>query len=201
VAFCNETSNAETPDCLTSCPPGFFAANGWCHECSDNCLECVSADNCTTCEPGFRQTNDGGCLGSCPNDDEFINEDGECESCTAPCATCAITSTNCTSCLDGYELDEESDSCVIVGGSPCGPGCLDCANNTYCNECDTDFYLVISADQEEATCEDSCPNGSSPAQDENICVDCNLENCRRCFVNETCSACDSGYALQNGECT
>jgi len=133
-----------------------------------------------------------------------VNEDNECADCAAGCGSCSLSANNCTSCLDGFELDEETNSCSQVGGGgpgDCGVGCLDCANDTYCNECDSGFYLSVSNDLSEAQCVEECPDGSSPAQDSNECVTCNLNYCKTCFVNSTCSACDSGYALQNGICT
>jgi hypothetical protein len=130
-----------------------------------------------------------------------VNLEGACIDCAAPCATCSRSASNCTSCADGFELDDELNTCNQVGGEPCGANCLDCANNTYCNECDNDYYLVVSNDGEQAECVEDCPDGTSPAQDGNECIECNLPYCRTCYTNSTCSACDPGYALQNGQCT
>lgn len=66
VAFCNSTS--ETTACLDECPTGHYSRRGWCHECADNCDSCTNGDTCKDCADFYRLNEDGGCVGTCEDD-------------------------------------------------------------------------------------------------------------------------------------
>jgi hypothetical protein len=91
-----------------------------------------------------------------------------------------MSATNCTSCPDGFDLDEETNTCVNLGSpSICSPGCLDCENDLYCNVCATGFFRHVFEDDngDRAVCVRKCPAGTSPGKNDNDCVNCTVSNC------------------------
>ena len=87
--------------CLTLCPSTYYNLSGACTQCSTDCLSCVSANNCTSCNTGLILYN-GLCYASCPSSVPYLINN-ECVSCDiANCKTCS--NALCGSCQTGYLL-------------------------------------------------------------------------------------------------
>jgi len=98
--------------CL-ECNPGYWlspiepgAADGYCLQCSNGCLDCISDTVCMTCENGFAQFTP------------------DCPPCQKGCLTCNYAADNCTSCVEYYKLDNKHQTCyfkytlhLILGGT------------------------------------------------------------------------------------
>ena len=80
--------------------------------CDYVCLTCQTENrmNCLTCKKEYPYyiKSRFRCLSVCPSSYYAIeNEDGkECKECQAPCETCYGNENNCTSCVEGYYLED-----------------------------------------------------------------------------------------------
>ena len=87
--------------CLALCPGTYYNLSNVCTQCPTDCLSCVSANNCTSCNTGLILYN-GLCYASCPPSVPYL-VNNECVSCDiANCKTCS--NALCGSCQAGYLL-------------------------------------------------------------------------------------------------
>ena len=214
--------NNNTARCVDECPEGYAPdSNNECSVlvipvCGDNCDSCTNDTYCDDCASGYYRWIEGDtaeCVDSCPVGYE-PNLDNDCIKVTVDCGKhcsdcendtyCNACKPNyyrfvdddtakCVSrCPDGYHADENNE-CIEDIVSICGEGCLNCANDTYCNECSSGYFRVIEGD--EAHCADSCPEGYEP-NEENDCVEvieiCG-EHCTDCDSETHCNTCEEGY--------
>ena len=124
-----------------------------CSDCTDGkpteCLSCFlgySLDG-NECLPDTTCTDPEAC--SCPRGYAFLGS--SCAKCTFPesshCATCADdVLSECTSCLIGYHLMD--DSCVA-----CPESCSNCENENYCLTCSHGYFMLTDRREPTGICE------------------------------------------------
>ena len=176
--------------------------------CACGCASCSLSNqsNCTTCSSGyFHQINGTQCLDHCTSgyknstDNSCHPCDASCSVCTGPsnyeCSACTSgyflqpqPSTTCqSSCLVGYAADPTSNTCLS-----CGSGCLYCsAQNKICSLCQSGYLFQTDLIE----CIPFCYVGEYAAPN-NTCLACSA-NCSQCANSSYCTACTSGYYLDN----
>ncbi|KAL7717342.1 Serine-threonine protein kinase [Entamoeba marina] len=87
------------------CESSYYLENGYCSNCSDNCIKCVNSTTCLECSEGMMLT-----AGSCQED---VN-------CLRPSSY-----SGCLECVSGWYIDED------VKCSQCPSQCEKCLNSTY----------------------------------------------------------------------
>lgn len=125
---------------------------------------------------------------------------GACVSCVdSQCYLCALDSSVCTSCKDGYGL--LSGSCATCTDSQC----LTCSTNaSSCNSCGPGYGVSgsicsLCADTNCVTCSTDntnctgCVPGYGPAS--GMCQPCADSNCRLCPDPASCIECSVDYGL------
>ncbi|EAX98899.1 hypothetical protein TVAG_210940 [Trichomonas vaginalis G3] len=83
------------------------------YECSKDCYHCTGKNTCVKCVEGSKLYQSK-CYSSCEETSEktFDNGNDQCELCSSDCGTCSGSSTRCTSCKDGYVLNE-NNQCIL----------------------------------------------------------------------------------------
>jgi proprotein convertase subtilisin/kexin type 5 len=210
--------------CLTSCPNGTFSSTNpnICTSCDPTCTVCdTSSTHCSVCTvsgANMAYLYNSGCVINCPNGTYSSTNPNVCNSCDPKCIICSASSTDCSSCtLNGgnqaYLLNSTCISTCPDGTfsstnpnicTSCDPKCLLCdTSNTNCSSCTLNgtnkAYLFNS------TCISSCPGGTFPSDNPNICNSCDSK-CSACDTSSTnCSACTLSGAniayLYNMTCT
>ncbi len=183
---CNTTTFyvALNNTCPASCPSGYAqnTSTRTCDLCYTGCLTCTNASSngctaCTNVSGTNYYLNGTTCLLSCPSG-SYNNTANSCAVCTAPCSTCSLTGTNCTSCVTGYILSV--NTCSI-----CTAPCATCSNIlSNCTSCTAGTYYLSIGN----TCPATCPVG--------YYSNATTKNCDNCYLG--CSACTT--PLING-CT
>lgn len=168
------------PNCL-SCQ-----VNNFCLSCSNNMTvsqsgQCVS---CNSSTPGCTACSDNGRC-NCPTGYSYLYFGGNssCYSCTVPaCSSCLTGQNICSTCYQGYSLNNATGTCVPNTPAPCNYPCATCNSNGSCATC---FYTFSSQ---------PAANGS--------CFVCSTPFCQTCLSNSTttCTACNNRYLLVNGTC-
>lgn len=116
-----------------------------------------------------------------------------CLPCTSPCATCSVQATSCLSCVNGYFIDNGSNSsnCVTICSNSNYLGingqCKQCTNNcqtcsvslSNCTSCDTTVYGFY-----QNSCVRSCPVGMY-SNAVGSCADC-VSPCETCTTQLNC---------------
>ena len=107
----------------------------------------------------------------------FLDASSRCQPCAKPCVTCAVSPTQCTSCLPGHFFNSKLAIC-----SPCPANCDQCSSASSCFVCSVGFTL-------------SHIKGAS------ICQSCSL-SCTSCNPHDIteCSGCAAGLQLVEGRC-
>lgn len=127
-----------------------------------------------------------------------------CEPCSSPCATCSLKLTNCTSCLTGTYLQNNSCSASCANGtaaiaatsvcSVCQLGCTLCSSSiSNCSACSSGFYYY------DFGCAQSCPGGYYQNNANNYCSLCS-NNCSTCTNPNTCLSCSPPLSLYSSQC-
>ncbi|KAF5403612.1 hypothetical protein PHET_02837 [Paragonimus heterotremus] len=170
--------------CRTECPVGFYANKNLstCVMCIDNCAKCVGPriGECLLCAPGFRLIH-----GRCVHGQSV---DGRCS------AGQYLKQSVCVDCPVGCERN----GCLLDG---------------QCVRCKSDFPFLFSG-----TCVKSCPLGwfaglviqdpltplsttvSPPSTSvRRLCEPC-PPGCQSCTDLNECTACLTGFELQNDRC-
>ena len=252
---CND--KCKTCSSLTFCTkcanPQAVPVNGVCNDCSYPCNSCsTSPSTCTTCVSGFHligttciaacPTNafpqngvcvcrsgvlfSNSCVATCPA--KYGNIAGICQECDANCANCDGTQSICSSCVNGYALDQVSGICQKAPSCQFGQyysqssnGCARiCPQNTYFYEnvcltaCLSGYYdngvggCIAATPQtgcsfpyflSNGVCVSNCPSGTYPDTQNRLCKTCS-SNCFSCLTNTFCYACNAGFDLNKGIC-
>lgn len=182
----------------SQCSLGTYSSGGACLPCPSACTICYSASYCSACAPNYYLL-----LNHCLNDSALCYSSGYyvagnvCYQCLQPCATCAGTASNCTSCLSGYISFQHqcltecpagyyrsNASCLV-----CAAQCATCVTgSSYCLSC-TSGYLLLST---VAACLSSCPAGTY--QSGTICSLCQYP-CLTCASEADCLSCTTGVLI------
>lgn len=110
-----------TTAAASSCQSGYYLSDSYCNSCLLNCITCSSAYDCSACASGY-----------------YLNTSIiTCNPCPQGCASCnQYTPTQCTSCINGYQLASFSCSSVACTIS----NCLYCSSSTVCYQCQQLYY-------------------------------------------------------------
>lgn len=120
--------------------------------------------------------------------------------CTAPCQTCSVTTSNCTSCSSGHLYQ---NTCVTNCPAStylfnfqcqnCQSGCSACTSATDCQSCFSGQYLYNNG------CVTTCPSSAAVIVNSK-CTECSAAHCMSCNSGDYCLVCSSPYALYLGSC-
>jgi hypothetical protein len=92
----------------------------------------------------------------------------------------------CTSCSTNYFLNDKT--CATT----CPSGTYQDKKSNQCLVCDG--YIL-----EDVNCVNKCPAGYGPDSTNKNCLACSA-NCDVCATHDTCTKCETGSYLQEGEC-
>ena len=151
----NNCSIKEEDNCkCKECNKGFYADKYICKSCINNCDKCSNSTKCENCKEGF-----------------FVNDEGECQSCSLNCFKKEEDNCKCSECDKGFYVDKYiCNSCIV--------NCDKCSNATKCENCKEGFF----------------------ANDEGICQECPL-NCNKCSNSTKCEHCKGGFFINDeGDC-
>ncbi|CAF0749460.1 unnamed protein product, partial [Didymodactylos carnosus] len=162
---CNQTENSEYPmvqqhSCVKTCSPGYFPSSNSCILCYDTCASCTSADEntCTECKLGYIFENDK-CQKYTGKPFYIDPKTHKSHLCHSSCLFCNGSKPNqCIACdtikllsIDGYCVDDcptgyysEQYSTASYTTSICKRcplGCLNCIDNSNCNQCDWNYVM------------------------------------------------------------
>lgn len=158
----------------TSCPAGYML-NTTTHTCSKDPCD-TKPNNCTACEAGQFNTNDG----------------KKCSPCASPCKSCLGSADACTECIPGYALVDSA--CML-------PNCLAMLGGV-CTVCDAGFFLTSSSTCEicSASCGEcntlstTCTNCKLPYV--LVGSTCQIPKCVM-MNGAICAQCDAGYTVSS----
>ncbi|EAR81858.2 zinc finger lsd1 subclass family protein (macronuclear) [Tetrahymena thermophila SB210] len=217
----------------TKCKDGYYlSAFNQCLPCSPPCLTCsINANKCLSCIETYKFDSqfkicmiicDSSCAtctqplkstscSSCNDQRVLINN--QCLPCQPPCATCAKTTTNCTSCLQNYTLNPQTNTCKSLCHQNCKT-CLHPYSDTSCSSCYDGYYL--NNINQCLQCQSPCQNCQKVAIQCKSCIDgyilnqstleCVLncdKSCKTCFSpqnSNACTSCPDGFYLINNSC-
>ena len=212
-----ENKSTTSSQCKTLiCDADKYPENHECKSCSgaiSNCVTCNNARTCSGCQIGYDLV-DGKCqLHDCGAGKYLDMSDGKCYSCSNGCKSCTGPDA-CTECEKAYNL--ESGYCIM---KTCEAGmylntetgeCLSCpatcttcstvmtsSETPQCTSCAEGYKL----DAATATCvELNCSDAEYVKGNE--CLPCSgtISNCLTCSGENTCTVCENGFTLQNGQC-
>ena len=121
------------------------------------------------CGEGYANNSPGRkCLIAC-HFEEYLDSNGECQSCDRSCDSGCIRGSDCKNCQDQLcAVCSDFDKCSM---------CVPNASLNHSDECKCDnFYIYSEADD--------------------MCVKC-MPGCLECDSHDSCRHCDSGYYLNN----
>ncbi|KAL4438378.1 hypothetical protein ABPG74_009417 [Tetrahymena malaccensis] len=223
--------------CKTTCPYKQYGdqASGSCVTCSNNCSACFgkSSNECLSCNEGYylkgNQCIEATCHSSCltcsgPSTNQctsclpgmFLNSQKTCQPCQSPCETCFNSATECTTCVEGYEIDKVSGQCIY--SKVCDVSCQDCyvfRDPRGCTTC-KDGYFYDGKEGRCSKCDESC---SKCYNRKDKCTECASgweydgyhqtcylschESCESCSAPKdpkACKSCSYNHIMQNGLC-
>ncbi len=185
----------------SQCSLGTYPSNGSCLSCPPSCTICYSATYCSACAVNYYLL-----LNACVGDPELCYSSGYyvagriCYACLQPCGSCAVTASNCTSCLSGYifflgQCLVECPSGYYRSNSTCLNCDVQCATcvtgSAYCLSCSTGYLLLSMS----ASCLSSCPVGTY--QSGTVCSLCQYP-CLACSSEADCLSCTTGVLIGSG---
>ena len=212
-----ENKGTTSSQCKTLiCDADKYPENHECKSCSgaiSNCVTCNNARTCSGCQIGYDLV-DGKCqLHDCGAGKYLDMSDGKCYSCSNGCKSCTGPDA-CTECENAYNL--ESGYCIMKTCEAgmylnsetgeclsCPATCTTCATvmssseTPQCTSCAEGYKL----DEATATCvELNCSDAEYVKGNE--CLPCSgtISNCLTCSGENTCTVCENGFTLQNGQC-
>ncbi|KAL4489343.1 hypothetical protein ABPG72_018998 [Tetrahymena utriculariae] len=230
---CSSCTSPNNNFSCTKCKDGYYlSAFNQCLPCSPPCLTCsISANKCLSCIDTYKFDNqfkickiicDSSCATctqplkstSCSScDDCHVLINSQCLPCQQPCATCSITTTKCTSCLQNYTLNPLTNICKSLCHQSCKT-CLHPYSNTSCTSCHDGYYL--NNINQCLQCQIPCQNCSLDATQCISCIDgyilnqntleCILncdKSCKTCFSPQdynSCISCYDGFYLIKNSC-
>jgi proprotein convertase subtilisin/kexin type 5 len=207
-------------NCNSNCSSAstyYVALTRQCLNCSASCYSCQGplSTDCLSCKPPLSLFN-GQCLTTCPFG-YYSSSTYVCKQCILPCASCSLSSINCTACISPYFMQRTGNNMICVTScsasfylntttqscSPCHLTCLTCSGptTTQCTSCSSGSYLL------QKQCMSSCPSGTVLIQQAttSICRKCSL-GCANCTVSTTsslstkCTLCLPNYYLYRDSC-
>jgi len=208
--------------CVNECPEKTYldTAEKKCKQCSNNCKNCTSDQNCKECVSDYILLDSKTCVEECPEGLTLVNNNqtngiSVCEKCTdANCLVCHMNDpSKCAVCKSPDEngniliLDQLTLTCKVAEECkdglfrdietgdclPCKPECPTCSDIETCLSCKDGKPPV------DGNCETSCPVNSVEVDD--ICVNCTDINCLKCADNlDTCFECKEPLILYKGKC-
>ena len=212
-----ENKGTTSSQCKTLiCDADKYPENHECKSCSgaiSDCVTCNNARTCSGCQIGYDLV-DGKCqLHDCGAGKYLDMSDGKCYSCSNGCKSCTGPDA-CTECENAYNL--ESGYCIMKTCEAgmylnsetgeclsCPATCTTCATvmssseTPQCTSCAEGYKL----DEATATCvELNCSDAEYVKGNE--CLPCSgtISNCLTCSGENTCTVCENGFTLQNGQC-
>ncbi|XP_034152338.1 extracellular matrix protein FRAS1 isoform X3 [Esox lucius] len=211
---CPPLANFHHGYCRTSCLEGqFLHPQGFCQECSSNCLRCVAdlqsgvGSVCLWCKVAKTLLLGDHCVTRCPQG--YFPWHGACKKCHASCADCSGEGPlSCTSCPSPN---------VLLSSGLCGPTCplgYYADNNRQCRACDWQCLTcetvgVCTSCRDPAKvllfgeCQyDSCAHQYYLNVTTRVCRECDW-SCNACTgpLRTDCLQCMEGHVLQDGLCT
>lgn len=152
------------------------------------CLDCIQADKCTTCESNRSSDYIDNGLCPCP-DGEYDPGDGSCLTCSVECATCYDETGECKTCASDRNNDP-SDCTCLDGTYEDDDGVCQSCNLDVCDTCEGSPTTCNVCDelrvQNPPTCD--CQPGQFREDDES-CTDCELP-CDECLTSALdCTTC------------
>lgn len=209
IANCQECS---TPGQCDICAPGFNPSGDKlsCNRCMPNCDDChTSSSGCDVCTVGYTFvqgtcskcplgcsscSNTGACLGCT---DGYFQQGDRCNTCGNNCNSC--TSTECTTCLEGYfHNPDDSKDC-----KPCSNGCASCIDYNRCLYCESGYLnngLCTACSQGCADCFSDgcqlCEVGKFLSSADKKCYNC-MGGCDSCSTSTNCNNCSPGFIWDN----
>ncbi|KAF7688537.1 hypothetical protein HF521_013344 [Silurus meridionalis] len=194
-----EMSNDEdTDEYNSSCDP----------ECSQDGCDGPGPHQCVSCLHYFLKFKNGTrmCMSQCPQG--YWGDKKRCKKCYSTCLTCTGSrGDQCSSCMPGYHLDQETKSCVTSCGDgyfldheenlcgKCSENCGKCTSFSICTECPEGSSLVGNR------CQKSCETGTYYQQQRDSCEPCHLA-CATCSAAgfDSCTRCADGYVMEEWKC-
>lgn len=212
-ADCSKTSctsgtyyNPVTLTCVSVCPSGYYQ-NKYdfsCQQCDISiCQQCFQEPTiCTGCistalNPQYFYNTTNQCYTTCPAGTFTSGFNCSiCQAAPALCKTCSLTATNCTSCLNGYFLDQPIYGTCIATCPVSGTYAVSDIVNFVCvNTCDENLMLILVNGSN--TCQ-YCPNNTFKITSNNTCA----STCPDFYYpnNATwiCDSCDSSCLTCDG---
>ena len=194
--------------CLATCPTNYYEdlGNGICSLCSSvsnlHCTNCESISTCVSCNLGYVLHNQA-CLDNVPTG--FVNISGVAVACTGDCATCSVSTSNCTSCSTNNLLNNACLPNCPTGYIPDNKVCLQCTSP--CRTCQTqvDSCLTCVSDLTPDVfltgdeCLQTCPDGTFPNSATNVCASCQTP-CEYCVSLTSCTTCLTDFFLEGTTC-
>ena len=149
----------------TSCNKGYCLDKNECFLCYERCETCSSGvkdinnQNCLSCKEGY-VLFENNCIDKCP--EGYIEKNKICEICDPLCKTRGDNCDHCTSCFDGYYIDEIEFKC-----KKCNELCKTCLgkeilDDERCETCNTDskYKYLVKAEGYGSNCVSICPEGT-----------------------------------------
>ncbi|XP_052762563.1 uncharacterized protein LOC128205151 [Mya arenaria] len=94
--------NESSTECNKTCPSGFFIAKGTAHLCLEkndtNVTLTPPPSNSSAINEVPQEQTHVYCIPDCHDSQFYVNESSVCKDCDKKCLTCAVESSNCTSC-------------------------------------------------------------------------------------------------------
>ncbi|KAL4456738.1 hypothetical protein ABPG73_014764 [Tetrahymena malaccensis] len=202
----NQCQTCQNSSSCTSCKVGYYLNNNTCLSCDSSCLTCNGSgpSQCIICAQAnsyISVMQNNICVSQCDLSlGQYVDTSNPnqkyCRQCNSSCKTCQ-NSTYCTSCKDGYYLNNNTclscdSSCLTCNGS--GPSlCIICSQ--------ANSYISI---MQNSNCVSQCDlsigqyiDTTNPNQ--KYCRQCNNQ-CQTCQNSSSCTSCKVGYYLNNNIC-
>jgi proprotein convertase subtilisin/kexin type 5 len=199
--------NSLTGTCVSTCPSGYYqnSYNTACDKCSSTCQQCYGEPTicigCISTANNPQYFYNGNCSSTCQSG-TYANgfNCSDCDSNISYCATCDLTSTNCTSCVSGRYLSQPGSgtcltSCPVTGTF----SVTDLVNHVCVSTCSNNLVLINMGNNNN-TCQ-YCQNNTFKFTANSSCIancpdhyyaDNSTWLCAQC--DSSCLTCDGGYA-------
>lgn len=174
-----------------ACTQGYTAVNGNCRQLPPFCQSADSNGNCNGCQPGYTLVAGGSCVSAVSVANCRVVTANGCRECSSgywlngqtcqqvsnQCATFNSLNGFCTSCYQGYQLDQTTGQCSPAQNRD--RNCQQFAPDGNCIKCFSGYFLN--------------PNRQCIMQN-NLCATINPQT-------GECTSCYQGYQLNAGNCT
>ncbi|CAD8179449.1 unnamed protein product [Paramecium pentaurelia] len=199
-------------ECL-QCEYGYYLHQNECIKMlSNEYLLCIKQDQCYNClnmeqiiQKSKFESNKQVC--ECQNGYFMNYRLLECNQCDSSCRTCIDRQIKCTSCNDGFYLQDHKCK-------KCPQTCLKCDSYDKCINC-VDGYYLDKSQCKECKIMISDKNVCAKCQNDKICTQaiegyyvdsqnmvnkCEIEYCKVCKDKQICERCDPNYFVEKGSC-